>query len=324
MGFGGAAVGAVVAVVAWTVIGEQGSTGRIVAAGALVVVGYVLGVALAFARRERQLLSYILRLREELRLSQDHLMEGAAFRSLGAYLDVAAGNLADPLRALREHGETLAHDPGLSDGARERANQVRQGCAALETALGPLAGYSLTRPARAPINVNGLLREAIDLCRHRAEEKNIVFDERYVVVPPVFGSGARVQHALLNVVINAIESVPHAGGTITIETAHRDDRVLARVRDAGIGIRPEHRSRIFEPFFTTKPDRSSSGLGLWATREILEPIGATIEVNSTPHEGTEVAITFPAAAPLRAGRTGAASPPEINRNTADEGDRRIA
>jgi len=290
----------------------------------LILAGYALGVAFAYSAGRRDLLDYILRLREELRLSQDHLMEGAAFRSLGAYLDAAATTTAGLLQALREDGGRLAGDASLADAAREKADQVKKGCASLETALGPLAAYTLSRPARAPFSVNTLMREAINLCRHRAEEKRIQFDERYAVVPPVFGAGGRVRHALLNVVINAIEAMPHGGGTIFIETSPSDGKVLVTVRDSGIGIRPEHQARIFDPFFTTKPEKSSLGLGLWATRETLRPIDATIEVSSKPHEGTTVAMTFPAAAPLRAGRTGTVNPPELDRNTADEGDRRIA
>jgi signal transduction histidine kinase len=324
MGLKGAAAGLAAALLVRLLTDQQGAAIRNLTAFTLVLAGYALGVTCAYAAGQKQLIAYVLRLREELRLSQDHLMEGAAFRSLGTYLDATADTNTGPLQTLREHGEALAGDPTLRDSAREKADQVRRECDSLATALGPLAGYSLTRPARAPFNVNGLMREAIDLCRHRAEENKIVFSEHYAVVPPVFGPAGRIQQALLNVVINAIEAMPHAGGTITIETAHTDGKVLAMVRDAGIGIRPEHHTRIFEPFFTTKPDKSSSGLGLWAAREMLRLIDATIEVNSKPHEGTVVAITFPAAAPLRTGRSGTLNPPELARNTADEGDRRIA
>jgi signal transduction histidine kinase len=109
-----------------------------------------------------------------------------------------------------------------------------------------------------------------------------------------------------------------------VETAHEGDRVVARVRDTGIGIKPEHLPRIFEPFFTTKPEKSGIGLGLWNTRQMFDLIGADVQVRSTPHQGTEVTILFPQAAPLRPGREGTAHPPEIGRNTANEVDRRIA
>jgi signal transduction histidine kinase len=322
--FAGATAGGGAALLVRLFLIPPDATVRSLMTFALVLAGYALGVAFAYAAGQKELISYILRLREELRLSQDHLMEGAAFRSLGAYLDATADTTAGLLRTLHEEGGKLAADTSLAGAAREKVDRVKTGCDSLQISLGPLAAYSLTRSARAPFSINTLMREAINLCRHRAEEKKILFSERYAVVPPVFGAAGRVQLALLNVVINAIEAMPHGGGTITIETSHADGRVLATVRDPGIGIRPEHQARIFDPFFTTKPGKSSLGLGLWATRETLRAIDATIEANSRPHEGTVVTMAFPAAAPLRAGRAGAASPPELDRNTADEGDRRIA
>jgi signal transduction histidine kinase len=322
--FGGAAAGAAVAILARLFMAFPGAAAANLMTFALILAGYALGVAFAYSAGRKELLTYILRLREELRLSQDHLMEGAAFRSLGSYLDATAGTTAELLRTLREDGGKLADDTSLAETARKQADLVKTGCDSLESALGPLAGYSLTRPARAPLSINTLMRAAVNLCRHRAEEKNVLFSERYAVVPPVFGAAGRVENALLNVVINAIEAMPHGGGTITVETSHTDGKVVATVRDPGIGIRPEHASRVFDPFFTTRPEKNSRGLGLWATREVLRPIEATIEVNGKPHEGTAVTMTFPAAAPLRAGRTGVVNPPEFNSNTADEKGRRIA
>jgi len=149
---------------------------------------------------------------------------------------------------------------------------------ALQDAIGPLTDYALSRPARAPFSVNSLLREAIDLVRHRAEEKKIRFEERYAVVPPVFGPAGRILQGLQALIINAVEAMPFGGGTIVIETLVDGDRVLARIRDGGIGIRPEHMPRVFDPFFTTKPEKNGVGLGLWTARRMLGIIGAEISL----------------------------------------------
>ena len=289
-----------------------------------ILTGYLLGFAVAARRRLREATAYTLRLREELRLSQDHIMDTGSFRSLGAYLDATARGVKETAAALATEAHTLARRPDLDESVRPSVETVARRSAALATSLSPLAAYALVSPSRAPFNLNNLLREAIDLCRHRAEEKKILFEEHYGVIPPVFGPSGRLQSALLNVVINAVEAMPFGGGTIVVETQHHGDRVIGRMKDGGIGIRPEHLGRVFEPFFTTKPDKGSAGLGLWETKETLTLIGASIEVRSAPHQGTEVVMTFPAAAPMAAGRTGVAHPPELGRNTADEGDRQIA
>ncbi|OLE65166.1 MAG: hypothetical protein AUG03_06115 [Acidobacteria bacterium 13_1_20CM_2_68_14] len=290
----------------------------------LPVAAYAIGVLVAYRRREIEDARAALEVQEELRFSQDHIMANETYRSLSAYLEIAAHQMREPLRALVSGIDVLAASSGLPEGARKQVGALKDDLESLNATLRHLSGYALTRPGRAPFSVSILLHESILLCRRRAAEKKILFAERYTVVPPVMGSAMRVQQALFNVIINAVEAMPFGGGTIVVETAHENDRVIARVRDTGIGIRPDHLPRIFEPFFTTKPERNGVGLGLWAARQMLDIIGADITVKSAPLQGTEVRISFPQAAPLRPGREGTAHPPELDKNTADDRDRHIA
>ena len=294
------------------------------AAVALAAAGWIAGALVASRRHAREDLTAILALGEELRLCQDHIMGGETFRSLGAYLEIAAHQMREPLRTVLSGIEALAADGALPEEARGRAEALRAQGEALRASLQHLAGYALNKPGRAPFSVNTLLREAVLLLRHRAQEKNITIEERFAVIPPVMGSAARVYLALLNIVINAIEAMPYDGGRITVETAHENDRVIARVRDTGIGIRPHELPHIFEPFFTTKPERQAVGLGLWSARQSLDIIGADLRVQSAPLQGTEVTVSFPQAAPLSPGREGTTTPPELPVNTAFAEGRRIA
>jgi len=321
--FAGALCGLALAATAWLVIGEP-RIYRPVAGLALVTGGLLIGALAACRKQEMRDADYILRLREELRLCQDHIMETATYQALGAYLEIAAHQFRAPLQSVQQGLQALAGDPSLPVEGRAAAGRANDAFATLVESLHHLSSYALTKPGRAPFSVNNLLQEAVQLCRHRAEEKKIRFDERYAVIPPVFGPASRIHQALLAIVINAVEAMPFGGGEILVETAHESDRVLARVRDSGIGIRPEHLPRIFEPFFTTKPEKNGVGLGLWAARQMFDLIGADVQVKSAPFQGTEITILFPQAAPLRPGREGTEHPPEIRRNTADEGDRRIA
>ncbi len=320
----GGAGGGAIAWLAWLLLDPRGMPLRLVTILGASAAGYAAGVIAAHRRQETIDVDYILRLREELRRSQDHIMETATFQSLGAYLEIAAHQIKEPLQALGSGVQSLVAEPALAEPARRSVAALRERMSALQETLRHLASYSLSKPGRAPFSVNHLLRDALQLCRHRAEEKKIVFEERYAVIPPVFGPAGRVHQAILSIVINALEAMPFGGGTIVVETAHESDRVVARVRDVGIGIRPEHLPRIFDPFFTTKPERSGVGLGLWAARQTCDLIGADVRVTSAPLQGTEVTVLFPQAAPLRPGREGTTNPPELPKNMAEEGDRRIA
>jgi signal transduction histidine kinase len=311
----GAAGGLLVAVAAVWLL-PDGAVPRWLAGAACASAGYLILAARAARRRRREDADEIQRLRRELRLAQEHVLSTGTFRSLGVWLDSTMEGLRQPLRDLVSETGALLSDPGLGEGTRRAASRIAERADEVGRVLGPLAGYSLAIPSRAPFNLNGLMSEAIDLCRQRARERDIRFEERFAVVPPVFGSAGRVQSALLNVIVNAVEAMPHGGGTITVETFHEGERVVARVRDTGIGIRPEHLGKVFDAFFTTKPDRGGAGLGLWEARRSLERIGATIDIKSVPLKGTEVTLSFPQSAPLAAGRAGEAHPPELRQNTA--------
>jgi len=320
----GLAAGGIGAVLAWVLPPAGAPVSRLWASIAVLVAGGAAGLLASWRRRGREDARRLLDLQEEVRFSQEHIMANETYRSLSAYLEIAAHQMKDPLQGLVGGLKELAAETGLPDGVRGRVAALRSHGVALHETLRHLAGYALTKPGRAPFSVNILLHESILLCRQRAAEKKILFEERYATVPPVMGSAMRVHQALFNIIVNAVESMPFGGGTIVIETEHQGDRVIARVRDTGIGIRPEHLPQVFDPFFTTKPEKKGVGLGLWAARQMLDIIGADITIKSAPHQGTEVAVTFPQAAPLRPGREGTAHPPELAKNTADEGDRQIA
>lgn len=286
--------------------------------------GFLAGFAVAARRRLAGASHYITRLRTELRASQDHIMDNGSSRSLPAWLAASSAAIREESAALLAGARSLAADATLPDSVRSAAAAIAGRADLLARTCAPLARYALTDPSRAPFDLNTLLRETIVLCRHRAEEKKIRFEERFAVLPPVFGPAGRVHAALLNVLVNAIEAMPFGGGVITVATAHEGEQAVVRLADAGIGIRPEHLERVTEPFFTTKPEKTSAGLGLWETRATVEAIGGTFAITSVPHQGTEVTLSFPQAAPLRAGRAGVAHPEEVGSNLADEGDRRIA
>jgi signal transduction histidine kinase len=297
---------------------------RVLLALSLIAAGYLAGFGLATARLLAAATRYILRLRSELRLCQDHIMESGSARALGAYLETTGEAVKTSMGALATDARSLASDDTASDSVRATGERMAAQAVAVCETLRGLAGAAPPEPARSPFNVNNVLREALDLCRHRAEERKIQFVESYATVPPVFGPAARIHGVLLGVLVNAVEAMPHGGGRIEIETRHAAGQVVLRVKDSGIGIRPEHLPKVFDAFFTTKPEKSATGLGLWEAREALQLIGATIELRSTPHQGTEVVIGFPEAAPMSPGRLPEARPTDLSRNTADEGDRQIA
>ena len=116
-----------------------------------------------------------------------------------------------------------------------------------------------------------------------------------------------VENAILNLAINARDAMPD-GGKITIETRHVSldadmagrlanvrpgEYVMLTVSDTGHGIAAENLRRVMEPFFTTKEEGKGTGLGLAICRRIVQEHHGTMEIDSTPGQGTTVRIVVP-------------------------------
>jgi hypothetical protein len=131
---------------------------------------------------------------------------------------------------------------------------------------------------------------------------------------PVLIDVSQIETALLNVAINARDTMP-GGGVLLIETANiragndqlpegigDQDCILVSLRDTGTGMGPEVIERAFEPFFTTKEIGKGTGLGLSMVFGVVHQSGGTVRILSRLHEGTTVQIYLPramdAAAPV--------------------------
>ncbi len=120
-------------------------------------------------------------------------------------------------------------------------------------------------------------------------------------LPPVLADPNGLEHALLNLGLNARDVLRERGGTITFRAfrskqlaASAADAVTIEVGDNGPGMPPELARRVFEPFFTTKPDGEGTGLGLAMVEAFAVECHGTVTVESTPGQGTAFRITLPA------------------------------
>jgi PAS domain S-box-containing protein len=133
----------------------------------------------------------------------------------------------------------------------------------------------------------------------------------------------QMEQVIVNLAVNARDAMPR-GGSLRIEThnvapPNRDgDFVLLRVRDTGVGMHSEVKSRLFEPFFTTKELGKGTGLGLAIVHGIVTQCGGFIEVSGEPGAGATFDIYLPACAATDS------SLPKETRSTSDlQGDETI-
>lgn len=108
----------------------------------------------------------------------------------------------------------------------------------------------------------------------------------------------KLNQAIMNLLTNAAQSVrakhgETGQGLVSIRTWHEEGRITIAVKDNGVGLTDEVKSRMFEPFFTTKGVGEGTGLGLSITYSIVQKHNGQIAVDSTPGHGAEFRITIP-------------------------------
>lgn len=152
-----------------------------------------------------------------------------------------------------------------------------------------------SRPAEMnlqPIPLDTVLKNVVNAVDDRALLRKIKIN--YTTPSEdstIQADGSKLEMAILNIVINAIEAVKDESGVIDIQLDITKKHASLMISDNGCGISPENKSRLFEPYFTSK--RNGMGLGLASTLTILRAHNTDIEVHSEIDQGTIFRLQFP-------------------------------
>ncbi len=144
------------------------------------------------------------------------------------------------------------------------------------------------------VDLNPGIESSVNMVQGYARKRGVRLATELEPLPPIRCQAARVHQVIVNLLMNAIDACP-AEGTVTVRTASEPELkgVRIEVADSGCGIDPAIRERIFDPFFTTKPVGEGTGLGLSISYGIVHEHRGTIEVESTPGEGSCFTVRLP-------------------------------
>ncbi len=201
------------------------------------------------------------------------------------YADLVADDLADqPSRADVDE---------IRKAARRGAGLTRQ-----------LLQFGKDAPAsEEPIDLNAGILELQSLLAHAVGEAVEIRTSLAPGLPPVSFGAAELEQLLTNLVVNAGDAID-GPGTISITTDLVEDagpgpsgdlgpgHVRLTVTDTGTGMEPAVLARVFEPFFTTKEQGRGTGLGLASVYGIVARAGGTIDVRSTPGDGSSFEVVL--------------------------------
>lgn len=124
-----------------------------------------------------------------------------------------------------------------------------------------------------------------------ALKHNVMVKIAFYHTGKISGDPQKFRQVLLNICKNSIEAMPN-GGTLSLLTSKKGNRIFIHITDTGHGMTPEQIARLGEPYFSLKGQKGT-GLGMMVVFRIVEGMEGTIRINSEENIGTSISLSFP-------------------------------
>ncbi|HEX5206256.1 MAG TPA: response regulator [Steroidobacteraceae bacterium] len=280
----------------------------------------------ALAAHQAQLYDALQRAYDDLRQSQETVVQQERLRALGQMASGVAHDINNAISPIALYTESLLErETTLSERARSYLTTIQTAIHDVARTVARMREFYRpqdSQAALAKVELNRLINGVIELTQARwrdvPQERGAVIELRTDLMnpaPAVMGAENEIRDALTNLIFNAADAMPD-GGTLTLriasamrqpsgeralpsakaagaaESAH--EVVYLEVSDTGVGMDEATRRRCLEPFFTTKGERGT-GMGLAMVYGMAKRHAAELEIDSAPGKGTTVRIVFPVA-----------------------------
>jgi signal transduction histidine kinase len=221
------------------------------------------------------------RQRNERRRMERRMLEQQSLARLGQFSSGVAHELGAPLTVIDGDTRRLQRESGLSDDSMRRLERIRGQVARTRELINQLMEFARSdRSEPESLDLQRLVQRVLAGVRPECESRGIELCRTGLDgAVQVTGWPARLEHALLNLVRNAVQAA-RSRVQVALETGG-ECRITVAVEDDGPGIPPLQRERIFEPFHTAGKGEGGTGLGLAIVHGVAEEHGASIEVDES-------------------------------------------
>ena len=269
-----------------------------------------LSAHVALAARQAELIQSLQDAYDDLRQTQQAVMQQERLRALGQMASGIAHDINNAISPISLYAETLLErEHALSARGREQLRTIAMAIDDVAATVARLREFYRPREGPSdlrPVRIDLLLRQVAELTRARwhdmPQQRGVVVALEYDLapdLPAVPGVETELREAFINLVFNAVDAMP-SGGRLRLRAGQSaPGTVSVEVTDTGLGMDEATRRRCLEPFFTTKGARGT-GLGLAMVYGVAQRHGAEIEIESAPGAGTTVRLVFPSAGPAAA------------------------
>ncbi len=244
----------------------------------------ISGVAAAFNRMLDgldRMAEQLAEQRRERRRMEERMLAHESLARLGRFSSGVAHELGAPLSVIDGDARRMQKDETVSADSRRRLERIRRQVSRTRELINQLMEFARSDSSDPEmVNLDRLLQRVLAGVRPECESRGIELE--FQVRQPgvqVEGWAARLEHALLNLVRNAVQAA-RARVLVSLDL-DPEGRAVAAIEDDGPGVPPAQRERIFEPFHTAREGRGGTGLGLAIVQGVVEEHGASIEVGES-------------------------------------------
>jgi len=215
------------------------------------------------------------------KLQSEKLVHSNKMEAIGRLAAGIAHELRNPLGTIRNSSYLLGSIEAADADTLAATAAINRAVTRAGKIIDNLLNYSrLSTDEITDFSVTDLVCETLSFYKKAMSENGISSDYQYDGPPLAASNPSALRHVLMNLIHNAIDSMP-AGGSIKLRSVNSPDTLTFSVSDTGTGIAPERLGKIFEPFYTEKPVGQGTGLGLYIVYTEIENLGGDIQVQSS-------------------------------------------
>jgi signal transduction histidine kinase len=227
----------------------------------------------------------------ELKETQAQVMRTEKLAVVGRLAASVAHEVNNPLQAITLQLQLIAEEQ-LGEGVRQRLEGVQEEISRIAGIVHRLLDFQRPTPGSRKIHdVSKLLGDVLALAEKQLQQRDVsLISECHKNLSPVLVNGGQIKQVFLNIILNALESMP-SGGELQVRAFQENGSINIHFEDTGVGMSPVVMEHLFEPFYSTKHE--GSGLGLAISHEIVTKHGGQIEVSSELINGTTFCVRLP-------------------------------
>ncbi|HEV2388921.1 MAG TPA: response regulator [Candidatus Acidoferrales bacterium] len=255
----------------------------------------------------------------ERRTLEQRFLQAQKMEAVGRLAGGVAHDFNNLLCVILGYAELLERLTGRNDTCGQMLGEITRAANRASKLTQQLLAFSRQQLLQVQaFDLNELTERLQETLRRMATENIRLAIRARAVAGRVKADPAQIEQAVMNLVMNACDAMPH-GGTLTIETTNVEidaatagsqppttagRYVAVEVSDTGCGMGKEVMSHLFEPFFTTKGTGVGTGLGLAAVEGIVKQSGGFVRVTSAPGKGSTFRLCLPQAEEAGEGTSG--------------------